>query len=165
MAKVGDIVRFLNTTGGGRIARIDGQIAYVEDDGFDVPVLIKECVVVTPAGSKAMADSLPSPEKGASRHAEAAPTATASSGPKAEDAYRETPEGERLNVEIAFSANDLKQLSRTSYDVFLVNDSNYSLFVTFLSRGDDQRGWTTRYAGLIDPGMQEFLCEVKNEDL
>ncbi len=45
--KVGDIVRFLNTTGGGEVTRIEGNMAYVTDeDGFDTPVLVRECVVV-----------------------------------------------------------------------------------------------------------------------
>ena len=51
MAKVGDTVRFLSTTGGGRVVKIDGQIAHVEeDDGFVTPVLLKELVVVSVAG-------------------------------------------------------------------------------------------------------------------
>jgi hypothetical protein len=49
-AKIGDIVRFLNSVGGGRITKIKDNIAYVEDeDGFETPTLIKECVVVNPA--------------------------------------------------------------------------------------------------------------------
>ena len=49
MAKVGDIVRFLSSTGGGRIVKIEGNIAHVEEqDGFETPVLLKELVVVTP---------------------------------------------------------------------------------------------------------------------
>ena len=39
MAKIGDTVRFLNTTGGGKITKIEGRIAYVEEDGFETPVL------------------------------------------------------------------------------------------------------------------------------
>ena len=53
MAKVGDTVRFLSTTGGGRVVKIDGQIAHVEeDDGFVTPVLLKELVVVSVAGEE-----------------------------------------------------------------------------------------------------------------
>ena len=56
MAKVNDIVRFLNATGGGRISRIEGNIAYVEDsDGFEQPVLLRECVVVDASKPKATA--------------------------------------------------------------------------------------------------------------
>ena len=53
MAKIGDTVRFLSSTGGGRIVKIDGNIAHVEDeDGFSVPVLLKELVVVSAAGDE-----------------------------------------------------------------------------------------------------------------
>ena len=52
MAKVGDIVRFLNSTGGGRIVKIENGIAHVEDqDGFEVPALLRECVVVADAST------------------------------------------------------------------------------------------------------------------
>ena len=30
--KVGDIVRYLNAVGGGKVTRIDGNIAYVEEE-------------------------------------------------------------------------------------------------------------------------------------
>ncbi|MCH5238546.1 MAG: hypothetical protein J1E95_12265, partial [Muribaculaceae bacterium] len=54
MAKIGDRVRFLNATGGGLITRIDGKTVYVEDqDGFESPVLLKDVVVVMPAGHEA----------------------------------------------------------------------------------------------------------------
>ena len=46
MAKIGDRVRFLNSVGGGIIKRIEGNIAYVDDDGFETPTLLRECVVV-----------------------------------------------------------------------------------------------------------------------
>ena len=56
MAKIGDIVRFLSSTGGGRIVKIDGQIAHVEEeDGCVTPVLLKELVVVRAAGDEAVA--------------------------------------------------------------------------------------------------------------
>ena len=43
MAKVNDIVRFLNAQGGGRISKIVDNLAYVEDeDGFETPVLLRE---------------------------------------------------------------------------------------------------------------------------
>lgn len=46
--KIGDQVRFLNETGGGRVAGFQGKnIVLVEDeDGFQVPMLTTEVVVV-----------------------------------------------------------------------------------------------------------------------
>lgn len=49
--KVGDIVRYLNAVGGGKVVRMEGNLAYVEEeDGFETPVLVRECVVVDPDG-------------------------------------------------------------------------------------------------------------------
>ena len=63
--KIGDTVRFLNSIGGGRVVRLDGQLAYVEDeDGFEVPVLQRECVIVASAADDArMAASVDTPAK------------------------------------------------------------------------------------------------------
>ena len=46
--KVGDKVRFLNTTGGGVVRSFKGkdQVLVEDEDGFEVPALIRECVVV-----------------------------------------------------------------------------------------------------------------------
>lgn len=58
--KIGDQVRFLNSVGGGTVVRFQGKdVVLVEDaDGFEVPVLARECVVVgesrpQPAASRA----------------------------------------------------------------------------------------------------------------
>jgi hypothetical protein len=53
--KTGDKVRFLNAVGGGTVKRFQGKnmVWVEEEDGFETPVLIKECVVVggeLPAG-------------------------------------------------------------------------------------------------------------------
>ena len=49
MIKKGDTVRFLNAVGGGKVTRIDEKqnLVYVEDtDGFEIPALARECVVI-----------------------------------------------------------------------------------------------------------------------
>ena len=48
MVKIGDKVRFLNSTGGGQVKAFSGKnMALVEDEsGFVLPVLISECVVI-----------------------------------------------------------------------------------------------------------------------
>ena len=51
MVKVGDRVRYLNAVGGGIVVRIAKDIAYVDEDGFETPVLARECVVVEPGGT------------------------------------------------------------------------------------------------------------------
>ena len=46
--KVGDIVRYLNAVGGGKVTKIDDKIAYVEEpDGFETPVLILSLIHIS----------------------------------------------------------------------------------------------------------------------
>ncbi|MCM1332633.1 MAG: DUF2027 domain-containing protein [Bacteroides sp.] len=153
MAQIGDIVRYLNAVGGGRITKIDGNIAYVDEDGFETPVLIKECVVVTPAAPK----STSSPKYVAPK-AETAPKSEA----KKEEPVKESPEGELLNIVLGYEAEEIKHLTTTEYDAYLVNDSNYALYVTYLTRADGE-GWVTRFAGMIEPGYQEHLEHVTRD--
>ena len=43
-------MRYLNAVGGGKVTRVEGKIAYVDDQGFETPVQARELVVVLPAG-------------------------------------------------------------------------------------------------------------------
>lgn len=50
--KIGDKVRFLSSTGGGVIAGFKGKIVLVEDeDGFQIPTVASEVVVVEDAAT------------------------------------------------------------------------------------------------------------------
>lgn len=163
MAKIGDIVRYLNAVGGGRITRIDGATAYVDEDGFETPVLLRECVVVGSYGTKPSAKA-PSPAAAAPAPATTKGAAETAKAP-APMPFVETAEGEKLNIVLAYEPADRKHISNTTYDAYLVNDSNYDMMVAYMTCGDQDKGWTTRWAGTIEAGMQEFLCEVAAEDL
>lgn len=164
-AKKGDTVRFLNDVGGGVIVKIDGNMAYVADeDGFETPMLLRECVVVRTAE----ANETPKPKK----TVVAPKTVTQNEQSKAtdhtetvEEAIEETPEGDKLNIVLAFEAHDLKRLSQSGFDAYLVNDSNYWLYFTFLTKPDESDKWTTRYAGVVEPNFQLLVSELETEDL
>ena len=154
-AKVGDIVRFLNSVGGGKVTRIDGQIAYVDDDGFETPALLRECVVV------ASGDTFYKIENKTKKSETKEVPAPSAPKPKPQLApITETPEGEKLNIVLGFEAADLKRLSDTSFDAFLVNDSNFGLYMTVATRPNESNDWDLRFAGFIEPGTQEFLFEL-----
>lgn len=176
MAKIGDYVRFLNSVGGGKITKIDGNIAYVDEDGFETPVMLKECVVVSSGPqnqgfyeSKTLMpkDSLVSKQPDAKNqsHSKFVSTDDSYNPPSDNEAFIETKEGERLNIVLGFEANDLKRLSESTLDTYLVNDSNFYLYIAFLTRSNEQKGWISRYDGLIEPGMQVFIGEISREDL
>lgn len=161
MAKVNDIVRFLNATGGGKIIRIEGNIAYVEDnDGFEQPVLLRECVVVDESKPKATAYDrpiIPAPSK-----EQKLPEVQKPATPP----VIETEEGDTLNVVLAYEPKEIKHLNTTSYYAYLVNDSNYYLYVSYMSRGDNANGmWRTRFHGIVEPNIQVLLEEFASDAL
>ena len=167
MVKVGDIVRFLNTVGGGQVVRIKDNIAYVEDsDGFETPVLTRECVVVGQASAqkqapqeKPVVGGIPAP----TLQKETKPYPTVQQ--EEELPIEETPGGDKLNIVIAYEPKDLKRLSTTEFDTYLVNDSNYYLYFTYCTRAREENEWTIRYAGIVEPNIQLFLGEVIKTDL
>ncbi len=158
MAKIGDTVRYLNAVGGGKITRIVDKIAYVDDNGFEIPMLLKDLVVVLPAGHE------PSGTKGArlmfdqaafDKGREPEPTKPAAIEDRPLPPAEETERGEKLNISLAFEPADIKRLSTTTFNAVLVNDSNYRLCFTFLRRAADERGWSVVYAGEVEP--QELI--------
>lgn len=169
MAKIGDIVRFLNTTGGGKITRIDGQIAYVVDeDGFDVPVLLKECVVVAESQSEvARIDSAShqASPKMQDRHPDKVVAQAYTEETEIDTQIEETEEGDSLNLTIGFEPQDIKQLSTTLFDVYLVNDSNYYIQFAFATREQRSDEWILRYSGVVEPNIQLFMAEISRDAL
>lgn len=157
--KIGDTVRYLNAVGGGIVTRIDGDMVYVDDDGFETPVLKRECVVVGTAPSTA-SPTTPAQPAAASKLSTPEPAPKPRPVPVVEVAG-----GDKLNIVLGFEASDIKALSRSTFDAVFINDSNYWLFVVISSRSVDAHQWTHRYDGLIEPNMQEFLFELTAAEL
>ena len=161
--KIGDSVRYLNSVGGGVVARVDGDMVYVDDDGFETPALARECVVVKAASPAAAAPATTSKAAPQSKYQAPAPKAEAPRPTQLP--VVETAGGNKLNIVLGFEASDLKSLSQATFDAYMVNDSNYYLYVTVATRETSVAEWTLRYSGLIEPNIQEFLFEVGREEL
>lgn len=78
-------------------------------------------------------------------------------------AVEERPEGEKLNIALAYIPDESKHLNTTRFSCYLVNDSNYYLYFSYLSRDDE--GWRTHYAGMVEPNIQVMLEEFGQEDV
>lgn len=173
MAKIGDTVRFLNSVGGGKITRIEDKIAYVDDGGFETPVLLKEIVVVLPAGHEADQQGarkmFDQKAYDAGRRVPASEPAVekevAVAAPVKELPVEETAHGDTLNIALAFEPTDVRQLDKSSFGAVLVNDSNYFLDFTFLRRSDGERGWTVVFTGTVAPNELIDLVALCHEDL
>lgn len=151
--KIGDTVRYLNAVGGGRVVRIDGDMAYVDDEGFETPVLVRECVVISHA---AAFENVPVPKTPAPKTEAPAPTKLP---------VVETKGGDVLNLVLGFEPENIKALSQTTFDAYLVNDSNYYVYISIASRSTDDSTWTHRFDGIVEPNIQEFLFELTAADL
>ena len=162
MVKVNDIVRFLNDVGGGKVTRIEGNMVYVEDeDGFERPSLAREVVVVDTA--KPHHTTYEKPLQVKSKLVEPDQPAPRPE-PKPEPVF-ETPEGEVLNIVLAFEPREIKHLNTTTFFSVLINDSNYFLYFAYLTRGDEDTEWTTRYHDIVEPNTQVPLDEFGHNDL
>lgn len=158
--KIGDKVRFLSEVGGGIVKGFQGKdIALVADeDGFEIPMLIKECVVVE-------TDNYNIPLKSAS-----GPAAPEVKEKKEEEEERpvtyrapEVQGNDVLNVCLAFVPQDIKAISSTSFDAYLVNDSNY--FIDYLYLSAEGKSWTMRSRGTVKPNMKLHLEEFDKSEL
>ena len=157
---IGDTVRFLNTVGGGKVTKfLNKQLVEVEDEhGFNVPVLISECIVVKPVEDEKMEQNPLEKEEDKKVFS-----------PKPEvkieknDAPKETPEGEQITACLAYLPTDTKTLSNTTYECYFVNDSNYYLFFNYMSR--ENSAWKSRYNGLVEPNTKIFVEEFDKSQL
>ena len=158
--KIGDKVRFLSSVGGGIVARINGNMAYVVDeDGFETPSLVKELVVV---GEGTIPSFKPNDK---TDKAEAKTKEIVFAEPEPEYVPEEVEGGDKINVLLAYEPVDIQRLSTTTFDTYLVNDSNYYLNFTYLTRDDDSAMWTCRHINTVEPNTQLFLGELLREDI
>lgn len=172
MAKIGDRVRFLNAVGGGVITKIDGKTAYVEDqDGFETPILIKDIVVVLPAGHEAAVkgSNIMFDQKAfdAGKQSEPRPIQVKADAPAQEKELpvEETTYGDNPSLSLSFEPANIKRLSDTRFTAVLVNDSNYFIDFTFLKRSVEDRGWELVYKGTVNPNELIDLVVIGREDL
>lgn len=175
MAQKGDTVRFLNSVGGGIITKIEGKIAYVEEDGFETPVLLSDIVVVLPAGHEAatkgaalMFDQKAYDEGKKENRSKPMKEETAdkAAAPAVEELpVEETPYGETLNIVLAFEPQDIKALSKTKINAVLVNDSNYFLSFILMRRDDEQKAWAPVFQGEVAPNELIDLASYTQETI
>lgn len=170
MPKIGDTVRYLNAVGGGKITRIDGRMAYVDEDGFETPVLLSELVVVLPQGHESKPGKMMFDQSAVdavkARELEERKKDELTKEIKREAApiiVEETAHGEKLNLMLAFEPADVKRLSETTFAAVLVNDSNYFLSFCFLTA--DGKDWTMRYEGTVEPNMVVDLDTFTHADV
>lgn len=171
--KIGDKVRFLSETGGGKVAGFQGKsIVLVEDeDGFEIPFPISEVVVV--------GDADYSTSKIVSHRTEKQESDTRSIKERLKDAedeqYDNDPSddfeakpmerkgGDLLSAYLAFVPVDITDIVNTRFESYFVNDSNYYMRYSYLTA--EGASWKLVSEGEIEPNTKEFIEEFGREQL
>ena len=189
--KKGDKVRFLSEVGGGKVAGFQGKdIVLVEDeDGFEIPMPINEVVMVEQddyAMSKMISAKMDAQKK-AAEHADTELHNDSRSikailnehdadvdmnveeydAADREITYRaqaqERQGGNKLSAYLAFVPIDIKDVTNTRFETYLVNDSNYYLHYTYLTA--EGNAWTLKAEGEIEPNTKLFVEEFGRDAL
>ena len=166
--KIGDKVRFLSEIGGGRVAGCQGKksVLVEDEDGFQMPMLISEVVVVgeedydTKHVVEVKAQSTKAALQVDLEEKELEPADKPIT-------FKARPEeragGDKLSAYLAFVPMDVKELSQTRFESYIVNDSNYYLRYVYMTA--EGSAWMVRADGEIEPNTKEYIEEFGREDL
>ena len=169
--KIGDQVRFLSDVGGGRVAGFQGKdIVLVEDeDGFEVPMRVNEVVVIgcEDYNTRHMVEVKQDKNK-------------ADVGMLIDEEYEKEPAdspitfrapieerrgGDKLSAYLAFVPMNVKDLSDTRFESYIINDCNYYLRYVYMTA--EGKSWEVRATGEVEPNtklfLEEFGCDQLNE--
>lgn len=188
--KIGDKVRFLSETGGGTVAGFQGKnIVLVEDeDGFQIPTPINDVVLVgqddystakvierhdkavkaaQTAGTaehdsrsiKAMLkEGYDDKESGEEEHNDPA---------EKEVTFHKKEEqrtgGNQLAACLAFVPDDSNDVANTTFQMFMVNDCNYSMYYTIATA--EGNSYVMRYSGVVEANTKLQLDTLSHTEL
>lgn len=193
---IGDKVRFLNTTGGGKIASFQGKdlVLVCDDDGFEIPTLRSEIVVVETDNYNLVRKPVPSKERASTSESDglshtsikaalAAHAAAANGGENGapeEELLKD--ESEPADKEITFQPRPLERRGADQvnfYIGFLPVDSrslsqtefevylinDSNLYVRFLLLTQEGEQYSLRHEGLVLPNQKLLLDTIGHADL
>lgn len=171
--EIGQKVRFLNEVGGGTIAGFQGKdvVLVTDSDGFEIPMLKSQVVVI-----ETNANNFERPNPGKTDKQVAKPQVTAprflEDGEEDDPADRlvtytakpvERRGGDNINVCMAFVPVNVRELSTTNFECYLINDSNYYINVVVASR--EETGYRCRWQGIVEPNTKQLLETIDRSQL
>ncbi len=135
---IGDKVRFLNEIGGGRVSRVEGSnMVYVlDEDGFEVPALLTEVVLVEKKNGGAVKSS-------------------EQEEPEEIISYTETESDDEPKILLAVTQNENITSNALLY---LINDSNY--FAYYMIGRVNKDVLSPMYNGMLEPNTKVQLDDV-----
>lgn len=189
--KIGDKVRFLSEVGGGRVSGFQGKdIVLVEDeDGFEIPTSVRDVVVVEQddyAMGKMISAKMEAQQKAEEHaatelHQDSRSIKSILNGHDEQtdmhvDEYdaadreitfrapvQEREGGNKLSAYLAFVPVDIKEITHTRFETYVVNDSNY--YIHYLYLVAEGNAWTLKSVGEVEPNTKLFIEEFGREVL
>ena len=165
--KKGDKVKFVSEVGGGIVAGFQGyNIVLVEDEGgCQIPTPIKDVVVVNDDEdyntSKIVAGKVQ--KKGIEIPDDDFDYDPADRPVTFKAPAEERRGGDKLNAYLAFVPMDVKAISSSRFETYIVNDCNYYMHYAYMTA--EGNSWNLRSAGEVDPNTKLFIEEFGREDL
>lgn len=145
--KTGDKVRYLNDVGGGIVKGFQNKnvIIVLQDDGFEVPVLIKECILIEAAATitKNSTSNVVVPED------------------EPDFIYKEdSKKGDQTDIIIGV-VNEGNGAEK-EFNAYLINDSNY--FIQFIISKKEKTNHYLIEAGALEPNTKLLLDTWSPQD-
>lgn len=161
---VGCKVRFLNDVGGGEVIRIiDKRTALVKTfDGFEMPALLSELVVVEPAADQLLQDK-PVQEKKTAEAIHKKKSKLEVTRQPVEKSEVADSSGDEISLDIAFLPSNISNLQQSNFDMYLVNDSSYRVFYVLSNVIDDTH--TPISTGILQPDTKILVKRLNPEDI
>ncbi len=171
-------MRFLSETGGGRIAGFQGKnIVLVEDeDGFEIPFPVNEVVVVNDEDYSTTRVVEVKNEHKESQTVDNRSVKERLKAQASEDEEDDTDPsdnftapvverkgGDLLSIFLAFVPLDIKEISHTRFESYIINDSNYYIHYAYLVA--EGNSWRVKSVGEVEPNTKEFIEEFGREQL
>ena len=145
------------------------DIVLVEDeDGFEVPMRKADVVVIGDEDydtSRVVAPKKTTPKGGGDLSSNQSPPPCG--GGRGEAGRSVVPSerqgGDKLSAYLAFVPIDLKELSDTRFESYIVNDCNYYLRYVYMTA--EGTSWQVRSTGEIEPNTKLFIEEFGRDQL
>ena len=161
--KVGDKVKFLNTTGGGVVRKIiDSRLVSVAiEGGFEIPVQASELLVIDPvdAGSRFFHESFEVQEEPASEPASEYPSSEPDELPGSVIRSRKSED-----IFMVFVPHDQKWLITGNMDIFLINNTSYDLIYNHFRKKEEGEWEGINYGSLV-AGSRLLIATINRDEL
>lgn len=169
--KIGDKVRFLSTTGGGVVVGFQSNsVVLVEDeDGFQIPTMANDVVVVNEDKQNKSVAGIPTPKPDDTQSVIERKNSNHKNDllDKVNDSVGmhviERNGSDTVSLYLGFVPQDKKNISKTKFHLYIINDCNYFLSYTYSLF--DGKEWKLQSHNELEPNTKLLVSEIEIESV